>query len=366
MDGNPPTFPRHKVWADDKPYPTGPAPDWLLGWHAGSGGSAHPLKIPGTETWVEILDEMPMGLGNSWLDVYTFSGSASGPQRRTKIGSIQTSGDRYIHSFGVTPDHVVLTYNYKMQVNPLNFNILLGNIQGDWQGIHVMDYSGRWQAFATHPFFHVHTVNTFENASGIVMDVGFYKQLPFGKIPALDIGLFLNKTARDAGTARSGIRRLHLHTSGPARGTVTYEDLVPISRSLDFFQVNPAYQGRPYCIYYAVEWWHDDASYASMAVLKHDVCRGAKAYWSRADTYMGEPTFIGRHGGGAGADGTEDDGVLVFVALDGRGRRSELVTLDARTLGEVSVVALPGHIPFTAHGHFIPTGARASQQTVLV
>ena len=28
---------------------------------------------------------------------------------------------------------------------------------------------------------------------------------------------------------------------------------------------------RPYCIYYAVEWWHDDKNYASMAILKHNV-----------------------------------------------------------------------------------------------
>ena len=39
--------------------------------------------------------------------------------------------------------------------------------------------------------------------------------------------------------------------------------------------------GLPYCVYYAVEWWHDAANYSSMAILKHDLCNGTRTYWSR-------------------------------------------------------------------------------------
>eukprot|EP00413_Alexandrium_margalefii_P007376 CAMPEP_0204529334 /NCGR_PEP_ID=MMETSP0661-20131031/10008_1 /ASSEMBLY_ACC=CAM_ASM_000606 /TAXON_ID=109239 /ORGANISM="Alexandrium margalefi, Strain AMGDE01CS-322" /LENGTH=531 /DNA_ID=CAMNT_0051535351 /DNA_START=41 /DNA_END=1636 /DNA_ORIENTATION=+ len=344
-----------KPWADDHNSGMGqPMPSWMLGMHAAVMGSAHPLQIPGTQTWVEVLGEMPEGLGRNWVDVYTFDGSVSAPQRRVKIGSIQTPDTQYIHSFGVTPKHVVLTFDLQMKVNPLNFDTLLGAIQGDWQGIHAMDMSGRWQAFTAEPFFHVHTVNTFENDTGIVMDVGFFRELPFAKTPQLDIGLFVNKTARDANTVRGGVRRLHLHTVGPLTGTATHEDLVPPGRSVDFYQINPDYRGLPYCIYYAVEWWHDDVTFASMGILKHNICKGTRTYWSRSDVYPGEPFFVG--GGGAAA--AEDDGVVVFVALDGRNRGSLFVTLDGRTMDEVSVVGLPGgHIPFTAHGNFIPSRA---------
>uniref|UniRef100_A0A7S1LN72 Uncharacterized protein n=1 Tax=Alexandrium catenella TaxID=2925 RepID=A0A7S1LN72_ALECA len=344
-----------KVWSNDKGSALAPpSPEWLGGLHAAPTGSAHPLRIPGTRTWVDVIGEMPILLGHNWMDVYTFDGSQSGPQPRVKIGSIRTKDTQYIHSFGVTQNHVVLIFDLQMKVNPLHFDQVLGAIQGDTQGIHVMDFGGRWRSFETEPFFHVHTINTFENASGIVMDLGLYKELPFAKSPQLDMALFLNKTARDTNPVRSGVRRLHLHTSGWRSGSVTFEDLVPIARQVDFFRINPAYEGLPYCVYYATEWWHDDRSYASEAVLKHNVCTGEKQYWHREGTYVGEPMFVA-----SGAEGArEDDGVVVFVALFGESRRSRFVTLDARSMALLESVELPGHIPFTAHGHFIPARPR--------
>jgi hypothetical protein len=34
-----------------------------------------------------------------------------------------------------------------------------------------------------------------------------------------------------------------------------------------------------YCFYYANEWFHDTVSYASMAVVKQNVCTGERTYW---------------------------------------------------------------------------------------
>jgi len=284
------------------------------------------------------------------MDVYTFDGSVAGPQPRKKIGSIRTEEPQYIHSFGVTKNYVVLVFNLKLQVNLLTFSSLLGAIDTTWHGIQVMDFAGRWRSFTTKPFYHVHTINSFENASGIVLDVAFYDVTPFMKNAQLDIFLHLNKTARDSDPVRSGIRRLHLHMTGPANGTVTTEDFMPNTKQVDFMKINPAYEGLPYCVYYAVEWWHDGKSYASMAVLKHNLCTGEKKYWHVKNAYMGEPMFVS-----SGADGAaEDDGAVVFVCLFGSSRQSHLVTVDAKTMKTLSSVKLPHHIPFTAHGRFLP------------
>merc|ERR1711920_797791 len=85
-----------------------------------------------------------------------------------------------------------------------------------------------------------------------------------------------------------------------------------------------------------------------MAIRKHNVCNDKRVYWSRPDTYPGEPFFI------PSMLGEEDDGVVVFVALDGRTRKSIFVMLDGKTMKELDVIELPGVIPFTAHGNFFP------------
>ena len=51
---------------------------------------------------------------------------------------------------------------------------------------------------------------------------------------------------------------------------------MPVSRFIDFPKVSAAVAGLPYCHYYAVEWFHDEKNYASMAVLKQDVCNSRK------------------------------------------------------------------------------------------
>jgi len=352
-----------KAWSDDTTPPMGPpSPNWVSAMHVGTMGSAHPLLRPGSSTYVEVMDEIatvPV-LTKPKVDIYTFEASAVGPQARRKIASVEADGTRYFHSFGVTPNYVVLFFNFKLSLTTDPY--LLDAFRGAWDGIRVVDANGGVQAFETEPFYHVHIVNSFENASGVVVDLGAYGEPPFAKTAALDRALFLNKTARDSQRARATVRRLHMHLAGPLKGQVTFEDLLPRGRSVDFFQVSPERRGLPYCVYYAVEWWHDDASYLSEAILKHDVCRGARSYWGRPDTYVGEPFFIGS--GGPGAE--EDDGLLVFVALDGQRRRSRLVALDARSLREVAEVELPGHIPFTAHGQYIPAGAASSRAAAYV
>merc|ERR1712216_578392 len=190
-------------------------------------------------------------------------------------------------------------------------------------------------------------------ASGIVMDLGTYERTPFEKSAAMDIALFLDKAARDVNTNRGTFQRIHLNN---VIKKTTVEDLVHTGRTYDFFKVNPAVNGLAYCIYYAVEWFHDDKAYASMAIMKHDICNNNITYWSQANVYVNEPFFIAD---GKGA--TEDDGIIVFTAIDGGKRKAIFVVLDAKTFKEIERIELPTHIPFTAHGSFIPAPAESGE-----
>jgi len=139
---------------------------------------------------------------------------------------------------------------------------------------------------------------------------------------------------------------------------VTTQTLSVESRTTEFHRINPLFQSKEYCIYYATEWFHASGGYASMAVLRHDVCKGERTYWAKENWYPSEAIFV--------PTGTEEaDGVLVFTALDGVNGISHFITVDAATMTEVTNLALPVHIPFTAHGEFYPgvTGAAKSLAT---
>lgn len=70
--------------------------------------------------------------------------------------------------------------------------------------------------------------------------------------------------------------------------------------------------------------------------------------WYEAGCYPGEPVFVAK------ADGnTEDEGVILSVALDTRQAASFLLILDASTFQEVARAEVPHHIPFGFHGQYL-------------
>ena len=58
----------------------------------------------------------------------------------------------------------------------------------------------------------------------------------------------------------------------------------------------------------------------------------------------------------AEAGAAEDEGIVVFTALDGAKGAVHLITLDARTMAVLSEAGPFPHIAYTAHGAFYPQG----------
>lgn len=337
-----------KQWGDDVSFLGHQKPNWTPKGNMAAAGSAHPLFRPGTNDVVEIMSVMPVAIGKHSLDVYTFDASKLGMQNRTLVTSIPADVIQYLHSFGVTPNYVVLPFNMQSKnLGPPHQPFVIGSFFPAWKGVQVVDFKGNVQLFDDmEQFYHVHVANTFENASGITMDLGAYADIPFDRLPVMDIQQSRNKTLRDNSNPRSQMMRFHMNLQTK---TTTVEHLTDNKKDYDFVKINPAKNGLPYCIYYAVEWYHDNKSYASMAVMKHNICTGKRIYWSQVDTYMNEPFFIAN-----GNDREEDDGTLVFTANDGQKGNAIFVALDARTFTEIERIDLPTHLPFQAHGQFIP------------
>lgn len=339
-------------WKDTLPGSKWMMPTWINKFHAPATGSAHPALVPGTKsTYVEIMLELSViPFRANTIAVYTIDAAS---MDRALIAHVPVKGAQYLHSFGVSENYVVLPCNLKAGLP--SSSALISVFEDGWDGIHVLNMkTGKIQVFQTEKFFHVHIANTFENATGITIDLGTFQDVPFAP-HTLSSALFVNKTSRDTKSDQR-VERMHLHLSGSQKGQVTREVLSPPGRQTDFFKINEHRSGLPYCIYYAVEWFHDDKSYASMAVLKHDLCQGKRSYWAKEYSYPSEPFFIPT---GVESD-AEDQGVLVFVTLDGQRGASDFVVLDAQTFTEITIVKLPVHIPFLAHGQFVPKAAQES------
>jgi torulene dioxygenase len=336
---------------DDGP---GMKPSWMSKSHVGTMGSAHPIRRPKTEaTYVALMLSMSiMPLEPNYVSIYSIDTTKG--KRRDLIANIPVKGLQYFHSYGVTEHYVVLPCNMRMTArleDLIGRPYMLDNFEEGWDGIYLVDLEGNAQKFETDKFFHVHVSNTFENETGVVMDVGAFTAIPFSKSPQLDIALFNNKTARDGVLSRGELRRYVFHLEGEKKGQVTWQVVSAPGREVDFFKINDRWNGLPYCYVYSDEWFHDGETYASMAVVKQNVCTGERTYWKAKDNYPGEPFFI------PGPGPEEDDGLVIFVVLDGPKGISKLMVLDGKTFNEVATIELPVHIPFTAHGQFIRAAA---------
>ncbi len=136
----------------------------------------------------------------------------------------------------------------------------------------------------------------------------------------------------------------------------------PRTRAQDFCVFNNNMLTKPYCYYYAVEWYHDQQFYGSMAIVKQPLCGvpgrpstkpspvGANpppAYWYKPGYFPSEPTFVP-----SPRPVTEDDGALLFTAMHGATGKTYFVVVDARSMRSLSEVEVPTRMTFTTHGRF--------------
>jgi len=320
-------------------------------------GSAHPLRDPAGRGGV-VGVAMGAGPAGEFVDVYHLSPEKS--NKRELLASYKTKSMRYFHSFGLTPHYAIMVHDYQFDLMAIvkTAGAAIGDaIATGWEGIHVVQHNPavgetKPTVFLPDPFFHVHTVNAFENATGIVMDLGVSEVNTFSS--TLTIDSMKNKAKRDA-VGKLQTKRLHLHMSGDAKGKVTEEVLSVPGTSTEFTRINDAFQGKEYCVIYAVEWFHNGGGYASTAIVKTDICKKTRKYWYRENCYPSEPQFIA-------TGSAEDDGVLIFTYVDGVRKVSRFVTVDASTMTELSSMDVPVLIPFTAHGEWYG----ASGQTAVV
>eukprot|EP00931_Biecheleriopsis_adriatica_P056629 TRINITY_DN33562_c0_g1_i2.p1 TRINITY_DN33562_c0_g1~~TRINITY_DN33562_c0_g1_i2.p1 ORF type:complete len:452 (+),score=67.76 TRINITY_DN33562_c0_g1_i2:216-1571(+) len=322
-------------------------------------GSAHPLRHPVTGDWINFIGNA--GLLSEETTIRLYSLSEKAPSTRRSIADVVMDTAPYMHSFGVTDNYVILprmpvkfsAQEVAMKPMAAAFQATNPLDEGPGNAFHVIPLDGSPASVRTlpvdQPLWYVHTVNAFENSTGIVIDLTTTPQNPFSS--DLTIEASRSKVIRDRGAAggKNLVKRFHIpFDPGAPVSSVVVSDP---HASTDFPCVNPKFRSRSHRYFWAVEWFSGSDSYASMSIVKYDLSSGAKIAWRRPDWYPSEATMVASDRDGA----AEDEGILLFVALDGSSGETFLIGVDAQTMETVSEAGPFPRIAFSTHGSFYPS-----------
>jgi carotenoid cleavage dioxygenase-like enzyme len=266
------------------------------------------------------------------------------------IAKLPVERPSYMHSFGMSEDHLVLT-EFPLVVSPIDLR-LSGKpfIQNHrWEPerglvFHIVDKDkGRLvRTAAADATFAFHHVNAFADGDRLAVDFIAYPDA------AIIDQLYLARLrASSPITATGTLTRFHVPLAADA--PVTRRILADVP--LELPRINYEHHaGKPY----RYVWGTGIQTKGDFldSIVKIDTGTGTVATWHAAGLYPGEPVFVPSPGAKA-----EDDGVLLSVVLDIDKARSFLLVLDAASLNELARAAAPHAIPFHFHGNYFPATA---------
>ncbi|KAJ2982020.1 hypothetical protein NUW58_g6539 [Xylaria curta] len=293
----------------------------------------------------------------------------------------------YIHSFFLSPSFVILCVpsshlGYMGISVPWNGNIVDAIEPFDRSRIcrwFVVDRRGDRGVVATFESpagFFFHSINSFEECDERTGDIDLFCDVI--EYPSTDIirsfemDVLLNSKGKDdvyvkdEHRIRNSLQRLVRHrlripsstigTVLPMETQKIFEIKAPHAGELP--TINPDYATRKYRYVYGMA--NNGYSTLHDTIVKTDLLMRRTLSWrGPAGHTPGEAIFIPRpkyprdKGGDGGED--EDDGVLLSVVLDGYGKNSYLVCLDARTMKELGRAVCDWAIGHGFHGLHIET-----------
>ncbi|WP_435194761.1 carotenoid oxygenase family protein [Natronomonas sp. EA1] len=277
---------------------------------------------------------------------YRLSIQPDGVWSRRTLARLPTEKPAYVHSFGLTREHVIVT-EFPLVVTPLK--LLFPSSKSfieryDWtpkRGTRIRVVSRETgevvvdaEAPATFAFHHV---NAFQEGGELVFDL-----VAFDDASAIG-ALYLDElTADDFAFAGGRLDRYRLALDTAEISVETaYEGGIALPRH------SPKVHMDPYRYVYGQGTAGQPVTDFPHELLKVDVTSGDVERFREEHWYFSEPVFVPHPEGVA-----EDDGVLLAVALDTVAETSRFVVVDAQSMRLVDSVALPHVLPFDFHGAF--------------
>lgn len=335
-------------------------------------GSAHPLMRVDTTTNCVVNIEPYQKIAGSRGAVYIYETCEDKPNERRELNHYDSDYSPYAHSWGLTTTYVIVPHQTCYPDSKLMFkkNIFLGEAfqESVEDTVTIMlaplDGSTPFPFEVEAPFYYTHIVNSFQVKNAVVFDVVTFKNCPFNGGILASRENVITPELRNSHDYAGVTRRYVLYTSGERQGQHDVKVISKDTVSTDFPRINDRYQGKPYCHYYAVENFHRKPDmYGSMAIVKQSICTpGAvgdsamdvqqPVYWQKQNYFPGEPTFIPRDKSSNSA--AEDDGILVFNAVEGETFKANMIVVNASTMETIQEIELPTAMTFTVHGQFYP------------
>ncbi|UJR13606.1 hypothetical protein I4U23_000619 [Adineta vaga] len=287
----------------------------------------------------------------------------------TKAFRFPSPNTCYMHSASLSENYLILSeipYHFA-KLSGL-WCLMTGGLASSmfqWNGDTMPTYfrvisldTGEQVAYIPGPaFFHFHHINSYEfdeNTKKIIVDICAFDD------PRIISELYVDKLRQNIFPSGAGyVRRFELDLEANTcvepnmnarepKGSHCFShahSLVPVQFELP--RINPNYNGKPYRYVYA-----DRATPGRLfdALIKLDLQTKEEVNkWEEPYTSPSEPIFVPRPDA---SDAEEDDGVVLSIILDQKGKRSFLLVLDGKTFKELARAYLPVHIPASFHGNF--------------
>jgi len=318
-----------------------------------STGSAHSLKRNGCMIGIDPQSNLDM----TDTIVYLYELCPESGYHRKVLNSYTNYYIPYMHSFGLTKNYAVLPhqsfyfdYSKVIRGQPL-VNTIVEMNTNEPTIIKLVPINGddviTFELANIGPFYYFHFINCFENTDDNTIEL-VLSVLSFNMLPYYTLEMERNKTMRDDATFGNVIvKKITLDMNDNTYSKYAIEDLTNIKRSTDFPNFNKDYTSINSCIFYAIEWFHDEKTYADMAIIKQNYCSNKTLYWYKENYFPSEPTFIPSKN-----SKSEDDGHIVFTAVHGSTNKSYLIIVDPLTMESIEEVEIPGTVTFTTHGEW--------------
>lgn len=269
-----------------------------------------------------------------------------GTNKRRAVASLPTDTPSYMHSFGASEHHVILT-EFPLCAHPLRMRFsrrpfIERYVWRPERGTRIRVVRKSDGALVsdleTDAFFAFHHVNAVEHDGHIQVDLLAYPD------PTIigELRLEALRSARPTpGTAR--LVRLALPL-GEENARVTLDPLLG-DQALELPRISPHHERRPYRFLFAVG--NSSPHNFFDEVLALDLSERSVKRFRREGWFPNEPLFVPRPQAEA-----EDDGVLLAIVVDAEAGAGRLIVLDAQTLELRAHAQLPQLVPFHFHGQF--------------
>lgn len=298
----------------------------------------------------------------------------------------------YIHSFFLSPSFVIFcvpsTHIGMMGIKIPWVRNMVDAIEpfdesklSKWFVVDRLSNRGVVATFDSPAGFFFHSINSFEEFNEAIGDIDVYCDVI--EYPTMDVirsfeldvilqndgatKSFWGNEERNRGChARLTRRKFHIPKLGSRGGNEsnpsrTADKVLEIKapHAGELPTINPAYVTKKHRYVYSVA----NRGYSTLfdSIVKTDLETRATLYWENPTGHTpGEAIFVPRQKSRDEQDLDEDDGVLLSVVLDGLGKKSYLLCLDARTMKELGRAECDFAVGFGFHGLHWPATSPTS------